>query len=87
LGNATLALQHAERCQELTARYKEHLSDFDFAYAYECMARAQALDGNQSEAQKYFVLADEAGAVIKDEEDREIFMGDFNGGEWYGIRD
>ena len=31
-------------------------------------------------------MADEAGAAIKDEEDREIFLGDFNGGEWYGVR-
>ena len=87
LGNSTLALQQAQRCQALTESYKDHLSDFDFAYAYECMARAQALAGNQAVAQKYIALADEAGAAIKDDEDREIFLGDFNGGEWYGVRD
>ena len=86
LGNAALALQHAQHCQELTERYKEHLSDFDFAYAHECMARAQALAGNQAEAQKYIEKADKVGAAIKDEEDREIFMGDFNSGEWYGVK-
>jgi len=86
LSNTELALQYAERCQELTEQYKDHLSDFDFAYAHECMARAQALAGNETEAQKYIALADKAGAAIKDEEDREIFMGDFNSGEWYGVR-
>ena len=62
LGNTALALQHAKRCLELTEKYKEHLSDFDFAF--ECMARAQALTSNQSEAQKYLALADEAGTAI-----------------------
>lgn len=87
LGNADLALQHGQQCQALTEKYKDHLSDFDFAYAYECMARAQALAGNQMEAQNYIVMADKAGAAIKDDEDREIFLGDFNSGEWYGVRD
>ena len=50
------------------------------------MARAQALAGNRAEAQKYIELADKAGSVIQDEEDRQIFIDDFNGGEWYGAR-
>jgi hypothetical protein len=74
LGNIALALQYAQHCQALTEKYKDQLSDFDFAYAYECMARAQALAGNQTEA------------AIKDGEDREIFLGDFNSGDWYGVR-
>ena len=86
LGNTALALQHAKRCLELTEQYKDQLSDFDLAYANECIARAQALAGNQAEAQKYISLAQEAGDAIKDEEDRDIFLGDFNGGEWYGVR-
>ena len=83
LGNTQMAVQYAQRCLELTEQYKDQLSDFDFAFAYECMARAQALAGNQAEAQKYIEMADKAGAVIKDEKDRQIFIDDFNGGEWY----
>ena len=86
LGNAPMASKYAERCLELTEQYKNQLSDFDFAFAYECMARAQALAGNQPEAQKYIEMADKAGEVIKDEEDRQIFIDDFNAGEWYGAR-
>ncbi len=86
LGNAQMALQHAERCLELTEQHKDQISDFDFAFAYECMARAQALAGNQAEAQKYVDKADKTGSTIKGEEDREIFVSDFNGGEWYGVR-
>ena len=87
LGNSQLASQYAARCLELTEQHKELLSDFDFAFAYECMARAQALAGNQAEAQKYIAMADEAGKVIQDEEDRQIFFDDFNGGDWYGVRE
>ena len=86
LGNAQMALQHARRCLELTEQHKDQLSDFDFAFAYECMARAQALAGNRAEAQKYVDMADKAGAAIQDKEDRQIFFDDFNGGDWYGLR-
>jgi hypothetical protein len=44
------------------------------------------LAGNNTEADKYIAKADKAGAAIEDEEDREIFLGDFNGGEWYGVK-
>jgi hypothetical protein len=50
------------------------------------MARTQALAGNQAEAQKYIELVDKAGAAIKDDEDRQIFFDDFNGGEWFGLK-
>jgi hypothetical protein len=86
LGNTQLALQCAQRCLELTEQYKDQLSDFDFAFAYECVARAQALAGNQAEAQKFVEMADKAGAAIQEEEDRQIFFDDFNGGDWYGLR-
>ena len=86
LGNITLALQHAGRCLELTEQHQDQLADFDFAFAYECMARSQALAGNQAEAQRFVDKADKAGAAIKDEEDRQIFFDDFNGGDWHGVR-
>jgi hypothetical protein len=87
LGNEQMAAQYALRCLELTEQHKDLLSDFDFAFSYECMARAQALAGDQTEAQKYIAKANKAGAVIKDEEDRQIFFDDFNGGNWYGARE
>ena len=54
--------------------------------AYAVLARAQALAGNQAEAQKHLALAQKAGDAIKDEEDRQIFFDDFNSGEWHGAR-
>ena len=87
IGNPQLAAQHAAHCLELTEQYKDLLSDFDFAFAYECMARAQALTGDRAEAQRYIAKADDAGKAIQDEEDRQIFFDDFNGGNWYGVRE
>ena len=87
LGNPEMAQKYAQRCLDLTEQHKNLLSDFDFAFAYESMARAQALAGNQAEAQIYLAKADEAGKAIKDEEDRQIFIDDFNGGNWYGVRE
>lgn len=86
LGDAPAALRHACRCWELTEAHKAALTDFDLAYGYEALARAHALAGNCAEAQHYHALASEAGAAIADEEDRTIFLGDFAGGNWAGLK-
>lgn len=85
LGGAEPALKHARRCLELTEAHKDQMEDFDIAYAYEGMARANALSGNVETAKKYLELAKDAGEAIADEEDKAWFMGDIEGGEWYGL--
>ncbi len=86
LGHPAEALRHAECCFELTESNKDLMKDFDIAYAYEGLARAYAMTGDQKKAGGFFDLAQKAGNAIADEEDRSIFMGDFEGGEWYGLR-
>ncbi len=86
LGRPDAALRHAARCLELTSEHAQLMQDFDLAYAYEGFARANALAQNQETAQKYIALAEEAGQAVKNEEDKAIFFGDFNGGSWYGMR-
>lgn len=86
LGQAEPALRHARRCLELTNEYEDLMADFDWAYAYEGLARANALGGKKDEAQKYIQLAQESGEAIKDDENKGIFMDDFNAGEWHGLR-
>jgi tetratricopeptide (TPR) repeat protein len=86
LGVAESALYHATRCLELTERRATEMEDFDRAYAYEAMARANAVAGNRDEALKYIELAEKAGEAIADAQNKEIFDGDFNGGQWYGLR-
>lgn len=86
LGHGNEALRHAQRCFVLTESNRALMHDFDIAYAFEGMARAQALLGDHKMAEEFLVLAQQAGSVIADEEDRSIFLSDFDGGEWYGLR-
>ena len=86
LGNGEAALRHARRTAELTELYKSEMSDFDFAFAYECLARAYALNGEKAEAKKFAEMAQKAGEAIADKEDRDIFFADFNGGNWFGLK-
>jgi hypothetical protein len=65
-------LYHADRCLQVTL--KADLKDFDLAFAYEAMARACDLAGDEVESTKYVTLAEDAGAGISDPKDREYFF-------------
>jgi endonuclease/exonuclease/phosphatase (EEP) superfamily protein YafD len=86
LGQAEPALRHAARCFELTAEFASLMQDFDRAYASEIVARANALAGKREIALDYYQRAAQAGEAISNIEDKSIFMGDFNSGNWYGIK-
>jgi hypothetical protein len=86
LGLGEAAVRHANRCLDLTEEHAGEMEDFDKAFAYEAVARANAIAGNRGEALKYIELAEKAGEAIADEQDKEIFLGDFNGGDWAGLR-
>jgi hypothetical protein len=68
------ALYHAKRCLEICQQ--NNISDFDIAFAYEAMARANAVAGNKTECEKYIKLAKEAGEQIKEKGDRDVFFSD-----------
>lgn len=87
LGDGQAALYYARRCMALTEAHRQEMADFDLAWADEGMARALALNGEMAEAKAHWEKARTAGEAIADDEDREIFMGDFNGGEWYGLNE
>ena len=61
------------------------MEDFDIAFAYEGMARASALAGEQEKARQYHQLAEQAGQTISDQEDQDIFVADLASGDWFGI--
>lgn len=86
LGLEEAALRHATRCLELTEEYADSMEDFDWAFAYECIARANAIAGNRDTALKYIALAEDAGQAIADEESKKIFLDDFGGGDWKDLR-
>src|SRR5262249_26452198 len=74
LGRAEPGLYHARRCLEICEAH--HLGDFDLAFAYEALARASAVAGQQSDVARYLDLAREAGTQIAEQDDREIFQAD-----------
>lgn len=65
-------LYHANRC--LKSTLENDLKDFDLAFAYEAMARACNLAGDEVETAKYMSLAEEAGAKITESGDRDYFF-------------
>lgn len=85
LHQAEDAVQWAEKCQLAGEGNPREMEDFDLAYAQECLARAYALVGNLERAKEHYAEAAALGERIKDPEDREIFQGDFRGGDWYQL--
>ena len=86
MGLGEAALRHARRCEQLTEVHADLMEDFDRAYALEAVARANAVAGHDEEALEYVRLAEKAGAAIEDEENRKMFTGDFDSGDWAGLR-
>lgn len=66
------SLYHAKRCLEVTL--KNDLKDFDLAFAYEAMARASSIAGDNVETNKFIALAEKAGEIISDQGDKDYFF-------------
>src|ERR671913_2201803 len=68
LGRSEAARYHAQRCLEI---YTEHgIGDWDLASAYEALARAHRVSGNDAEYRRNLELGREALTQIADDEDR-----------------
>ena len=72
LGRGEQALFHAQRCLDICE--ENDIGDWDIAFAYEALARAHAVAGNTSEADKFIQLGKEAGEKIKEKGDRDYFF-------------
>ncbi len=81
LGNGKQALEFAKETLRLTEKHK--FTDFDLAYAYECMARAYATLGNTEKCRNWRERAKSAGELIHDKEDKKYFDDDFNAEPWF----
>jgi len=86
LGRPQNAVEHALKCQEITENNPKEMQDYDLAFAQETLARAYASIGDQDKARDYLKKAEKLGQAIQDKDDKEIFAGDLNSGEWYGIK-
>ncbi|MFQ6608477.1 MAG: hypothetical protein ACE5EE_08060 [Fidelibacterota bacterium] len=73
IGEGTAALQHAQKCLKLTESNPDLMSDWDFAFANDCLSVANALEGNKEEASRLKMKAEELGNKITDPEDKKIF--------------
>ena len=72
LRRAEPATYHAKRCLALC---REHgIGDFPLAFAYEALARADALAGRRGDLRRHLAAAERAGRRIAEEEDREEFF-------------
>lgn len=78
------AFFHAEICLDLTE--KNNIEGFDLGFAYEAMARSLALRKNEDACKKYFDLAKKAADKIKNKDDRDYFLGELEGGNWFGLK-
>jgi hypothetical protein len=71
LGRAEPALYHAHRCLAYCEASPDALEDWDLPYAYEALARAHHLAGNEDDANRFAEQARELSARVADHEDRE----------------
>jgi DNA-binding transcriptional MerR regulator len=77
LGRDEPALYHAQRCFDVCRA--NGIQDFDLAFAYEALARANTVAGRSDDAAAYARLARQAGEHISEQEEREIFFSDLAG--------
>ena len=84
LGRGEEALSHAQETSKLTK--EQDLKDFDLAYSYEALARANAVLGNKNECAKYLEKAQETGSLISNEEDKKYFISDLESAPWFGCK-
>ena len=78
LGRAEPALHHARRCLELCESAPDEIEEFDLPFAYEAMARASAVAGNEEESREWLARARMAGERISDEDDRVLLESDLS---------
>lgn len=69
LGRGEPAIHHAQRC--LAICRENDIGDWDLAAAYEALARAQRVAGDEQEFRRTLGLGREAAAKIAEDDDRE----------------
>jgi hypothetical protein len=74
--DAPNAIKHAKKCLKLTQKNLRDMKDFDLAYAYEALARANYLNRQSVYGKRYLDMARKAGEKIKNLEDKNQFFKD-----------
>jgi hypothetical protein len=68
------ALFHAKKCLEICKENK--IGDFDIAFAYEALARAYFVTGNEEKFSKYLSKAKKAAEEIEDQGNKDYVLGE-----------
>jgi len=76
LGRAEPALHHARRSLEICESEPAALEDWDLPFAYEALARADAVAGDSVEMSRSLEQARALGAAIVDDDDRALIEAD-----------
>jgi hypothetical protein len=76
LGRPEPSLAHAKRCLGLVEGSPDAMEQFDLPGAYEALARAHALAGDEAEARQWLERGRTEAAKIEDEDDRAIIEAD-----------
>ncbi len=84
LGNGKEALSYANETSKITI--KQDLKDYDLAYSYEALARANAALGYKKVCAKWIEKAQEAGTLIQREEDKKYFISDLENAPWFDCK-
>jgi hypothetical protein len=77
LRRAEPALHHARRCLEICKQHADNVEDWDLAFAYEALARASRVAGNEDDARRYEQHGRELTDRIADPEDKEVVLKDY----------
>lgn len=75
LGHPAEAVRHAEEC----LRYSSDLEPFYVGYAYEALARAAALIGQNQQASEYRAQAEAQAARVENDNARAMLLKDLKG--------
>lgn len=68
------ATYHAQRCLDICLA--NNIGDFDLAFAYEALARAARVAGDQEDTHRYLEQAHAAGKDIAEQDDKQVFDAD-----------
>jgi len=72
LGRGEPAYYHAQRSLEIC--HENGIGDFDLAFAYEALARAASVSGDEQSMKEYLSQANAAGEKIAEQDDKEYFF-------------
>ncbi len=85
--DASSALRHARRCVELLKANSDEMADWDWAFAFDVLARSHAAGGDLKQAAIVRMQAREYGSKVKEDEDRAYFEKWHRAGSWHDLAD